>query len=559
MTFELHRVREGTTAVTRIAAERLLIGRGTNADLAFDDKAVDLEHAVLARDGEAWKLSDLDSVTGTWVNGRRIDTVRLGEGDLIEVGEHRIRVISLGAVPALEVRVAGDTAAPKPQTRATAPKGTPGAVEAPPVDYAAAYRLRQGWLSKASLSLGAVGLALLAVLAVKATGNTTVFRPGPLSEAHTVQARACNACHLSWRGAVDEKCAECHKDHSVHRVTQVSALPCTSCHTEHRRQQRLQLVQDSACISCHRDLEIKEGAQGTFAPRVTDFGGDHPELALTVSTAEGVSRRVPLSDPAARRSDPASLKLNHRKHLQPDLAGPEGKENLTCERCHEPGGEDGLLRAVVFEDHCERCHQLGFDLARPEERALHGDPELVLFDLQAAFSRDPLPLEERHRLIIENPTRARNLDPSPAILEQVTRAERFLYETRCSVCHAVDLSTSPPTVAAPGVTRDWLPHARFPHSRHGESLDLTCTDCHEGAEASTATADVLLPTIEVCRDCHGRDGTFGAAVDGRRVPSGCADCHGYHQGPKATAAQRSSTGSQMASERRAGSSPWAPR
>lgn len=548
MTFEIRRVRAGATAVTRFPGDRLRIGRGTNADLAFDDAAVDLEHAVLARDGRAWGLSDLNSVSGTWVNGRRIDTVRLAAGDLVEIGDHRIRVIELGEVPVLEVLVTGETARRERRPGARPP-------EAEPVDYAAAHRLRQGWLSEASLSLLALALALLAVLAVGATGRTTAFRPGPVSEAHAraIDARSCSKCHRPWRGPADERCTQCHLTHSLHQPVQVSTPPpCGDCHTEHRGLQRLQHVPDAACVSCHRDLEVKESARRTYAARVTSFGDDHPELALTVFTEAGEPRRVPLSDPAARRSDPASLKLNHRKHLQPRLAGPDGKEDLTCESCHEPGGPDGHLRPVEFEAHCERCHELGFDLARPTERAPHDQPERVRADLLAAFSRDPelesLSLEERHRLIIENPGRARDLDLTPALLEQVNRAERFLYETRCSVCHEVDLSTSPPTVAATGVTLDWLPHARFPHDRHGGSLGLTCDHCHAGAEASTATADVLLPGIEICRECHGRGRTTLAAGEGLRVPSGCADCHGYHQEPGGALAQWTSTGLQGGSK-----------
>jgi hypothetical protein len=374
------------------------------------------------------------------------------------------------------------------------------------------------------------------LLAVGATGRRTAFRPGPVSEAHAraIGARACSECHRPWRGPADELCTECHTSHTVHQPTQVSDPRCGTCHTEHRGLLQLQLVPDTACVSCHRDLQVKKGAVRRFASRVTSFGDDHPELALTVPAGAGDSRRLPLTDPAARRSDPATLKLNHRKHLEPGLAGPEGKEDLTCESCHQPGGPDGHLQPVVFETHCERCHELGFDLARPRERALHEKPEQVRADLLAAYSRDPeidaLSLEERHRLIIENPTRARAFDRTPAILEQVNRAERFLYETRCSVCHQVDLSTSPPSVAAPGVTLDWMPYARFPHDRHGASLDLTCTHCHPGAETSTATADVLLPGIEICRECHGRGRTTGATGDGTRVPSGCADCHTYHGG-----------------------------
>jgi len=542
MTFEIRRLRRGTVTVRRLDLERLRIGRGTNADLAFDDAAVDLEHAVIERDGTAWALTDRDSVSGTWVNGRRIETVRLAEGDLVEIGDHRIRVAGLGEVPVLEILVA--------ETRTE-----PEVPSSPPVDFAAAHRLRHGWLSKSALSLAGVLLALTAVLALGVSGRTTAFRPGPVSEAHarSIGARACWECHQPWRGPADALCVECHAEHPVHQPTQASTPPCGSCHTEHRRLAQLQQVPDAACVSCHRDLELKDGAQPRFASRVTDFGTDHPEFALDVAGlaggADGGERRLPLTDPTARRSDPATLKLNHQLHLKPGLLGPEGRVTLVCTDCHEAPGPAGAtngasaaggghLRPVEFERHCQRCHELGFDVAgRARERAPHAEPSQVRGYLLAVFLQDPeldaLTLEERRRWIIENPTGSRRRQPSPALIAQVNQAERFLYQTRCSVCHAVDLTTSPPTVAPPGVPTDWLPDARFPHERHGESLGLECTYCHEGAETSTATADVLLPGIEICRECHGQGEASALTESGdesRRVPSACVDCHSYHGG-----------------------------
>lgn len=535
MPFEIRRVRAGTTAVTGIDGDRLRIGRGTNVDLAFDDAAVALEHAVIERDGAVWTLVDQGSVTGTWVNGRRIDTTRLAPEDVIEVGDHRLKVVETGetgTVPTLvlEVEVREEVESREPVAAAAVP----------PVDYAAAYRLRQGWLSKAMLSLVAVIVAAVAVSTVIALGRTTAFRPGPLSDAHTrapeIGPRDCGKCHRPWRGPADASCIECHTGHPIHQPTQASTPACGSCHTEHRRLTELQQVPDAACVSCHRDLQAKEGAEPRFAERVTDFGTDHPEWALTVRR-DGEESRLPLSDPRARHSDPATLKLNHRLHLKPGLLGAEGRvPQLKCTACHEPGGEDGHLRALSFEAHCERCHQLGFDPTRPTERAPHEDPQIVNAYLLAVYLRDPeldaLSLEERRRMILENPGRIRRKEPSPGVRQQVNQSERFLFGKQCSVCHAVDLSTSPPTVSPVAVTSDWLPHARFPHERHGESLGLACADCHAAAETSTETADVLLPAISECRECHGR-GTVPAEAEAggsqRRVPSACVACHDYHR------------------------------
>jgi hypothetical protein len=62
----------------------------------------------------------------------------------------------------------------------------------------------------------------------------------------------------------------------------------------------------------------------------------------------------------------------------------------------------------------------------------------------------------------------------------------------------------------------WFPHSRFKHDSHRL---LNCTACHADAPNSRLTSDVLLPTIESCRECHKPTG--GARTD-------CAECHTYH-------------------------------
>ena len=73
----------------------------------------------------------------------------------------------------------------------------------------------------------------------------------------------------------------------------------------------------------------------------------------------------------------------------------------------------------------------------------------------------------------------------------------------------------PPAVAATRIPPRWLPHSRFDHRAH---RPLACAECHKAPE-STRTADVLLPSITTCRECH-RD------AGGARTA--CVECHRYH-------------------------------
>jgi len=54
--------------------------------LAVADDRMSTRHARLRLRGAAWELVDLGSRNGTWVNGERVDTATVGDGDLIEAG-----------------------------------------------------------------------------------------------------------------------------------------------------------------------------------------------------------------------------------------------------------------------------------------------------------------------------------------------------------------------------------------------------------------------------------------------------------------------------------------
>lgn len=68
------------------------MGRGPSVQLQLDDSTVSAEHATIYFDGGAWKLRDLGSRNGTYLNGNRIDLRTahlLAEGDELAFGGAR--------------------------------------------------------------------------------------------------------------------------------------------------------------------------------------------------------------------------------------------------------------------------------------------------------------------------------------------------------------------------------------------------------------------------------------------------------------------------------------
>jgi pSer/pThr/pTyr-binding forkhead associated (FHA) protein len=75
-----------------IDRDRLVIGRGRDADLAVAEPTISRQHAAIEWDGEGYTLQDLGSTNGSRVNGRRETRARLRDGDEIELGRLQLRL-----------------------------------------------------------------------------------------------------------------------------------------------------------------------------------------------------------------------------------------------------------------------------------------------------------------------------------------------------------------------------------------------------------------------------------------------------------------------------------
>ncbi|MBW2713547.1 MAG: FHA domain-containing protein [Deltaproteobacteria bacterium] len=79
-------VLEGTEAI---------IGRSRSTDITINDDGISREHTVILYDDETdvYSVEDLQSTNGTQVNGKRVRSAELVNGDQIQIGRTRFEFI----------------------------------------------------------------------------------------------------------------------------------------------------------------------------------------------------------------------------------------------------------------------------------------------------------------------------------------------------------------------------------------------------------------------------------------------------------------------------------
>jgi hypothetical protein len=76
------------------------VGRSLSAHLRFEDPTVSRRHAVLVTESDGVRLLDDRSLNGVFVNGERIVSRLLADGDEIVIGRYRLRFADLSGLPA---------------------------------------------------------------------------------------------------------------------------------------------------------------------------------------------------------------------------------------------------------------------------------------------------------------------------------------------------------------------------------------------------------------------------------------------------------------------------
>jgi predicted CXXCH cytochrome family protein len=540
-----------------VTADWVRVGRHASSEIFLPDPRIALAQGMLVwRDGLVY-IEGEEGVVSKATTRKAVSSVRLNPGVTVDIGPYRLQ-----AIPA--------------------PAGYDGAVSVERVRASEAepeLQARASRLTLASLGLAKRRVAWLAFLLVLALCllvpagrvlqmpwtavadlagvSDRAWNPGPVMLAHEPIAARCDACHqVAFAHVADTACLECHSKvgrhdgdaavttansaahagsgNAIHRVALFEGARCTSCHLEHKGAKATHRDDDAFCVACHRDIRAKSGE--ARAMNASDFARDHPQFQLTLQE-KGAIRRVRLDE--APLAQHPGLKFTHAKHLDPSgVKSPDkGRVKLECGSCHVPDSTKRAFEPLSFAKRCQECHTLQFEPAVTARQVPHGKPAdaaLVIDDFYANLALKGTPDSFRKAFGVPGEGLLRRVgspsddDRRNALALAGAKARRVatdLFEVRvCKQCHEVTRKGARGGAAAWDIapvtlTRRWMPHARFDHSAHAQA---PCADCHD-VERSKSSADIAMPGIAKCRECHGGS----RPVEGK-VTSNCLLCHGFH-------------------------------
>ena len=85
-------VQRGPSAGSRFLLDQDVVsaGRHPESEIFLDDVTVSRRHAEFRRGPEGYRVADVGSLNGTYVNRDRIDEVQLQGGDEVQIGKYRL-------------------------------------------------------------------------------------------------------------------------------------------------------------------------------------------------------------------------------------------------------------------------------------------------------------------------------------------------------------------------------------------------------------------------------------------------------------------------------------
>ncbi|HVJ61238.1 MAG TPA: GGDEF domain-containing protein [Tahibacter sp.] len=78
----------------------VVIGRASDVEMQIDHRSVSRRHCRVWRDGDGYRIRDLDSTNRTFVNEQPVDEVELCDGDHIGVGDSVLKFMAQGSIEA---------------------------------------------------------------------------------------------------------------------------------------------------------------------------------------------------------------------------------------------------------------------------------------------------------------------------------------------------------------------------------------------------------------------------------------------------------------------------
>lgn len=512
----------------RIAEDMLRIGRSAECAIHLPDHRVKPHHAVIrdAEDGKFYMEGDGARID---IDGRLHQVAELKPGTRVPIGPYEL--IAETPTEDGELVISVELVHPLPQGEAILAR-------APASLAAAGLSKRRPAVWLASL----IGLLFLLLPVLQASSPPIrqalaslpltpeqTWNPGPLLAGHQSFATQCDKCHQQpFEAVADRACQSCHRATTAHAsAASASELRCAECHRDHKGDKGLVRNDEPLCVSCHEEFK---GRNATLAlANVHAFDTDHPAFRLTFKSRPGQDRpRRILQSEKPKLVDETGLKFSHQVHagklrLPSD---PQRIRNLDCADCHRPDSGGLRFRPVTMKEHCFECHKEEFDFNPPlaEQRLPHDSERAVMDALENFYLKKALTEDAPG-----GGGPAAGKEPvQQALATAAARARKAAValagEIGCGLCHetqaAAEASPVPWTLQPMTVTENWLPAARVSHDKHRVGK---CTECH-AVSRSRLSADVAIPDIETCRQCHA-----GERPADDKIASPCASCHRFHQ------------------------------
>ncbi len=77
----------------RLEAPATAVGRHPDSDIFLDDITVSRRHVTIDKLDDGYRLRDVGSLNGTYVNRERVDEARLHHGDEVQIGRYRLSFV----------------------------------------------------------------------------------------------------------------------------------------------------------------------------------------------------------------------------------------------------------------------------------------------------------------------------------------------------------------------------------------------------------------------------------------------------------------------------------
>ena len=525
-----------------LSAEMVRIGRAASCEIHLADPRVALNQGLIVnRDGPVYVEGEAGSQN---ITRKAVRSVRLRPGASLEIGPYRLDVgkPGEGVDCQITIELVRPMEAPVEDIRTRAGKLTLASLKWPKRWVAIALFAIVGIFAFALPAARVLHLPWQAGEGKAALVSDKAWNPGPVMLAHQPIEAECARCHVkAFVQVEDSACLKCHKviGHHVAPAMQPAALfageRCATCHRDHKGTRATHRDSDQLCIDCHRDIRQKSPKATT--ENVADFAREHPPFRLSLpGENKGEVRRVRQGGAPIREA--SKLIFPHAVHLDPKgVKSPDrGRVKLACADCHRPDSAARTFVPIEMKRDCEECHRLEFEPAVTTRQVPHGAPaeaQVVVEEFYANLALNGVKDSFQKAFGVEGegllrrvaqPTESQRGGALALAKAKATRVSEEMFEIRvCKTCHDVLKEDGDKgvkwTVAQVRPNNHWMPQARFDHKSHRQAR---CDDCHDVKNSKTS-ADVAMPAIAACRECHG-----GAKPQEKKITSNCLMCHGFH-------------------------------